>query len=78
MVTAGARPAQNSREVIQFGVGSKLCGHMRTAQCGDGHRASVDASLCLAVLLTGHRKSRAGVPGGSRESERETEEWDLT
>ena len=37
--TAGARPAQNTTEMIQFGVGSKLFGHLRTAWCGDEHRA---------------------------------------
>lgn len=37
--TAGARPAQNTREEIQFGVGSKLCGHLRTARLGVEHGA---------------------------------------
>lgn len=27
----------------------------------------MDAYLCLAVLLTGHRNHRVGVPGGIRE-----------
>lgn len=44
------RPAQNTREVIQFGVGSKLCGHLHSARCGAKHREGG----CVA-LLTGHR-----------------------
>lgn len=36
--TAGARPVQNTTKVIQFGVGSKLFGHLLTAWHGDEHR----------------------------------------
>lgn len=52
--TAGARPAQNTGKVIQFGVGSKLFGHLRPAWHG-GAQDRADAYLSLTVLLTRHR-----------------------
>ncbi len=53
--TAGARPSQNTREVIQFGVGSKLHGHLRTARLGAEHRGRVD--VCEAWISQALRRN---------------------
>lgn len=78
--TAGARPAQNTREVIQFGVGSKLDGRLCTAWCGAGYQAG-----WMHIILPGCTADRAKkLPwrqarrAAERERVRGSGDWDLT